>query len=113
MLRTAMGSVAILGDALGVLHDARKFRAKDPVLNEIMAELALIVAPLGLELQAMHLWTQRNRTCDALSRLTSTSTVPEELANVHRCPRKQLSFRLLRSEQGHATVAADLIPNRC
>ena len=42
-LRESQGALAIMGDALGVLHDARRFKAKDNVLN-IMAELALIIA---------------------------------------------------------------------
>ena len=65
------------------------------ILNEIMAELALVVAPLGMELQAMHLWTQRNRTCDALSRLTKQQTIPNEFAEVQPCKRKPFAFLLL------------------
>ena len=76
----------------------RRFRAKDPILNELMAELALVVAPLGVELQAMHLWTQRNRTCDALSRLTKQHTIPKGLAEVQRCKRKPFAFPLLRTD---------------
>ena len=50
------------------LHDARQFKAKDRVLNLIMAELAFKVAPMGQELWTAQLWTQRNTTCDLLSR---------------------------------------------
>ena len=35
----------MLSDALGVLHDMLEMKAKDPVLTDIAAELALAVAP--------------------------------------------------------------------
>ena len=79
----------MMGDALGVLHDARKMRAHDPVLNEIMAELALVVAPLGQDIRTLHVWTQRNQTCDALSWLPS-GTVGPRLYSKNRDARNQL-----------------------
>ena len=85
----------MIGDALGVLHDARKFRARDLVLNEIMAELALITAPLGQDIRTLHLWTQRNQTCDALCLLASGKAVPETLKKAVRCQRPSLPFRIL------------------
>ena len=60
-----------MGDALGVLHDARRFKAHDKVLNETMAEVALLLAPIGQDIRAVHLWTQRNTTCDLLNRLAN------------------------------------------
>ena len=95
ILATASGTLAIMGDALGVLHDAQKFRAKDSVLNSIMAELALLIAPMGHDLRAIHLWTQRNKTCDALSRLTEGATVPDILSTVKRVRRPSLNYRVL------------------
>ena len=85
----SQGALAIMGDALGVLHDARRFRAKDKVLNLIMAELALIIAPMGQELRTAHLWTQRNSTCDLLSRLAEGKGVPVVGASrLDRCARE-------------------------
>ena len=81
-MRSSNGSLAVIGDALGVLHDAQKFRAADPILNNVMAEIALLLAPMGRDVQAIHLWTQRNTTCDMLSRLTEQPTIPECLAQV-------------------------------
>ena len=95
ILSTATGSLAVMGDALGVLHDARKFRAKDAVLNSIMAELALIIAPMGHDLRAVHLWTQRNETCDALSRLSDGAKIPEVLIMARRMSRPALKYRVL------------------
>ena len=47
VLRGATGGLAVMGDALGVLHGAQKSEANDVVLNWIMAEAALILAPMG------------------------------------------------------------------
>ena len=94
-LRESQGALAIMGDALGVLHDARRFRAKDKVLNLIMAELALIIAPMGQELRTAHLWTQRNSTCDLLSRLAEGKGVPEKLTTTMRTKRKAMRCQLL------------------
>ena len=67
LLIDAQGSLTIVGDALGVLHDAAKLKSKDPVLNAIRGEIALSIAPLGADICTAHIWTQRNATCDALS----------------------------------------------
>ena len=61
VIKEAQGSLAAMGDALGVLHDARKFRARDPVLNEIRAVVALITAPPGQDIRTLHLWTRRDQ----------------------------------------------------
>ena len=97
ILSTSSGSLAIMGDALGVLHDAQKFRARDSVLNAVMAELALIIAPMGHDLRAIHLWTQRNETCDALSRLTEGAAMPEVLSRARQMSRPKLQYRVLQS----------------
>ena len=46
-----------------------RFKAKDAVLNAIAGELAYLIAPLGLDLRAAHIWSERNEICDHLSRL--------------------------------------------
>ena len=38
-------------------------------LNAMAADMALLLAPLSLDVRAAHVWTQRNCVCDALSRL--------------------------------------------
>ena len=70
-------------------------RAHDLVLNEIMAELALVVAPLGQDIRTLHVWTQRNQTCDALSRLASGIEIPATLQRASRCSKPILRFRIL------------------
>ena len=55
IITEAQGRLAVVGDALGVLHDAMKLRAKDAVLNELMGDIAFILAR-----QASH---YRARTC--------------------------------------------------
>ena len=69
VLKTSQGAVNVLGDALGILHNAMRFKAKHPVLNAVAGELATLVAPLGLDIRAAHIWSERNTICDELSRL--------------------------------------------
>ena len=73
------GQLVFVGDALGVLHDAMKFTAKDPALNRLMAELALRVAPCGFELSAVHIWSSWNDVCDELSRNGRKASQRDEL----------------------------------
>ena len=105
MLQTAHGKLAIMGDALGVLHDARKFKAQDKVLNEIMAEIALIIAPMGQDVRAAHHWTQRNTTCDLLSRLGEGMHIPTVLSQTPRSTRQVMRYRIL-SESAPADQSA-------
>ena len=69
ILEQAQGALHIRGDALGVLQSMLRFKAKDPVLNAIAGELAYLIAPIGLDLRAAHIWSERNVVCDYLSRL--------------------------------------------
>ena len=69
LLAKTQGSITFVGDAMGVLLDALRMRAREPVLNAIIGELALQLAPLGADVRAAHVWSERNKTCDALSRL--------------------------------------------
>ena len=67
MLKTCDSKVHLVGDALGVLCDALMFRARDPALNRMIGELALRVAPIGLESGALQCWFEWNQLCDYLS----------------------------------------------
>ena len=80
-LTKSRGKLAFMGDALGVLHDARTLKVHARLLNEMIAELALAVAPMGQDIRTVHLWTQRNTTCDALSRLAEGRELPESPAS--------------------------------
>ena len=76
ILEVAESQLAFCGDALGILGDALRFRAREPVLNKIMAELALAIAPYGFETASVHVWSRHNEICDDLSRdVLSASTV--------------------------------------
>ena len=57
------------GHALGVLFDVMRFRAKDPILNDLSGAMALLVAPFGADLRVAHIWSEKNSVCDRLSRL--------------------------------------------
>jgi hypothetical protein len=74
-------SINFVGDALGVLCDALAFRAKEPMLNKIMGELALRFAPLGLELAVTHCWSEWNEICDRLSRDDASVRLDSRLAS--------------------------------
>ena len=78
------GRLLFLGDAYGVLQDAVKFRAKDRILNELMGEIALTLAPLGHTADAAHIWSECNKACDRLSRLKAEEPPPEELGNKNK-----------------------------
>ena len=69
VLAKAQGRLAFRGDALGILFDMLRYRAKDSMLNDLAGALALLVAPVGLDIRAAHIWSERNLTCDKLSRI--------------------------------------------
>ena len=58
----------IVGDPLGVLDGAGKFRSKDPVINEMFMELAFIFGRRGATLELVHIWSGDNVLADELSR---------------------------------------------
>ena len=84
ILKATESQLAFCGDALGVLIDAMKFRAREPILNKMMAELALVVAPFGFELTTIHTWSMHNETCDWLSRAKADERVPVQLQAAER-----------------------------
>ena len=74
VLVEAQGRLAIRGDALGVLQGVVKMRARDPILNDITSEIALILALQGGDLRAAHVWSEENEICDQPSRLKPSAT---------------------------------------
>ena len=96
LLAEANGGLAIVGDALGVVYDALKLRSADSQLNAIMGEIALILAPMGKHLTGAHMWSERNATCDALSRMTNTSQLPTELRTARLTKRRRPEFKVLK-----------------
>ena len=82
VLALSSGSLIAIGDALGMLHGAAKFKAKDPGINVIFMEMALIFAPLGGTIEAMHIWSEENVLADALSREHQGTAIPEALTKV-------------------------------
>ena len=47
-------------------------------------ELALIFAPSGATIEALHIWSEENSLADALSRLGEGAALPDVLAKVPR-----------------------------
>ena len=84
-----------LGDALGMLHGAVKFKSKDPGINLMFMELALIFAPKGATLEAVHLWSEENELADALSRLGEGAELPADLTKVTRTPCSLVGWKVL------------------
>ena len=71
------------------------FRAQDPVINAIFMELALLFAPKGAELSAMHIWSENNTLADTLSRLAEGAVLPALLTKVPRCEPNRDGFYVL------------------
>ena len=69
---------------MGVLQGAVVFHAQDPVINAIFMELALLFAPKGAELSAMHVWSENNTLADTLSRLAEGAEMPPLLTKLPR-----------------------------
>ena len=84
ILSTFESQLALCGDALGVLADAMKFRAKELVLNKLMAELALSIAPYGFEISTAHVWSKQNDMCGKLSRLALDARILDTLSHAVR-----------------------------
>ena len=66
----------IVGDPLGVLDGAGKFRSKDPTINELFMELAFIYGRHGCTVEAVHLWSADNHLADDLSRGLTPPSLP-------------------------------------
>ena len=95
IIADSQGKLAIVGDALGVLHDALKLKAKDSVLNAIMCEMALLLAPTGQSMQGAHIWSERNSVCDDLSRVTGNKMLPRSMATTPRTKRRTVQYMYL------------------
>ena len=89
------GALTVFGDALGMLHGAVRFKSKDPGINLLFMELALLFAPRGATLEAMHWWSEENELADDLSRLDEGAQIPLALNGVPRTPWSSLEWRIL------------------
>ena len=66
----------VVGDPLGVLDGAGKFRSKDAVVNELFMELAFIFGRHGSTLELVHIWSGDNFLADDLSRGLTPQSLP-------------------------------------
>ena len=71
-----VGKVTVIGDAAGVISDLVAMKAKAKTINNLVKETALHLAPLGLELDGLHVWAEHNTHADELSRCLDEHTVP-------------------------------------
>ena len=94
-----VGKLFVKGDAQGVLQGAIKGRGKMPKLNVIIAEIQLLLAATRFDLTAIHIWSERNGICDALSRLAEGAKFPSECARWPESPRSRtVGWRILWKE---------------
>ena len=68
------------GDAQGVAQGLAALRARGPGVIRPAMEVAVRLAPAGLDLEASHIWSERNRLADRLSRLSEGAVLPSALA---------------------------------
>ena len=89
------GALVAMGDALGMLFGAVRFKSKDPGINLIFMEVALVFAPRGATIEAMHWWSEENEVADALSRLDDGAELPASLVTTPRTACSLQGFRIL------------------
>ena len=95
VLFESLGSLVAVGDALGMLHGAAKFKAKDQGLNLTFMETAIIFAPQGSTIEALHIWSEENALADALSRQRQGDILPEAFTEVTRSRAHEGPWRIL------------------
>eukprot|EP00971_Amphidinium_carterae_P350099 6491380-Amphidinium_carterae.1 len=61
-----------------------QWRAKSPLINRLVRECAMILAPMGRCMQAVHVHSAANKLADSLSRLAQGAVLPTELETVPR-----------------------------
>ena len=89
------GPWRFLGDAKGVMQGAAKFKAKDPAINRLFMEIALIVVEAGHELHEEHLWSEDNFLADQVSRLQEGAVLPEQLRGVHQARMEEPKWQII------------------
>ena len=62
------GYDCLLWRCTGSAPGRSRVQGKDPVLNRLMGELALIIAHGGVTVEACHVWSEQNAVCDSVSR---------------------------------------------
>ena len=95
------GRITMVGDAEGILGSLTAFRSDDHVINDISKEMALVLAPLGFELEAIHIWGEENVMADDLSRICQGHAVPWKLwqvPEVHLAPRARTDWTFFLDE---------------
>ena len=95
LLQAQNGPLMLRGDAFGVLQSIVARRAKQHSLNMLMAEAQLILGHSGYDLCAAHWWSERNITCDILSRLAEGFLIPSECQPEKRWRAQRRHWRVL------------------
>ena len=77
--KQTVGKITMIGDASGVIFDLIAMKAKSDVVNNLLKEAAMHLAPLGLDLFGVHIWAERNTAADQLSRASREGRLPDWL----------------------------------
>ena len=83
------------GDAKGVLQGMVTFHSKDRGVSMIAMEMALLMAPVGISFEAVHIWSESNDLCDQVSRIPEGAALPKELREVRHTQAQRAGWRLL------------------
>ena len=51
-------------------------RARSVTISNLIKEMALLLAPLGLDMQGLHVWAEKNTAADELSRVAQHGRLP-------------------------------------
>ena len=98
MLAAHTGNWRIIGDAKGVLQGVIARKAKSPRINLIVAEIQLALSDTHHEVTAEHIWSEKNKVCDVLSRSSEGVGLPAEVRGAQLWPPASHSFELLGAE---------------
>ena len=101
------GRLCVRGDASGVLSGLVQMRASSSIINEICKELALAIAPWGMQLTGIHVYSEQNKLADALSRMAVGAGLPPGLGGVPvdlPAPRGHSAWRILGCADSRAPV---------
>ena len=89
------GKLELLGDALGILKAILARRARCPTINKVIMELQLLLGRTMFDMQAAHLWSEKNIIADALSRLPEGAALPPDCAAAVESEAKRPVFHFL------------------
>ena len=77
------------------LLSSRIRQGSDDETDAIAREVALWLAPLGLELTCIHIWSESNDWADDLSRVVEGVSIPPGFLDIPRCEQLPRDWKML------------------